>query len=103
MTQQKQGKGLIKKKRGIKEEKSLFNFGEPKYLRKAKRDDDKRDKRQKKEFEKYVKENRERSIEIQTPEVQERMKQNVKDANNRYDTKSKNVSSRGKAAKKKYK
>ncbi|MFH0842016.1 MAG: hypothetical protein V1903_05275 [Bacteroidota bacterium] len=61
-----------------------------------------RDKARRKDSAKYIEENRKRSIEIQTPEVQERMKQNVKDANARYKAKKKTSSSRTRKAGRKY-
>jgi DNA repair exonuclease SbcCD nuclease subunit len=55
-----------------------------------------------KDYEKYVKENRERAIEIQTPEVKERMKQNFRDADARYKAKKKKTASSTRKAGKKY-
>jgi DNA repair exonuclease SbcCD nuclease subunit len=55
-----------------------------------------------KDYEKYVKENRERAIEIQTPEVKERMKQNFRDADARYKAKKKKTVSSTRKAEKKY-
>lgn len=69
---------------------------------KAKKQAEERDKKRKKEGEKYIKENRERSLEIQTPEVRERMKQNVKDANANYKAKKKSNASRTKKAGRRY-
>ncbi|MCX6301132.1 MAG: hypothetical protein NTW82_03020 [Bacteroidia bacterium] len=69
---------------------------------KAQKAADAKDKKRKKDSEKYIKENQKRSIEIQTPEVQERMKQNVKDADARYKDKKKNSTARTKKAGKKY-
>ena len=60
------------------------------------------DRRLKKEYEEFVKENQKRSIEIQTPEVKERMKQNIKNADASYKAKKKHNSSRTKYAGKKY-
>ncbi len=60
------------------------------------------DRRLKKDYEKFVKENQQRSFEIQSPEVKERMKQNKKNANASYKAKKKNNSYRTRNAGKKY-
>ncbi len=75
----------------------------PMSVKKAQRLQAKKEKKLKRDSEKFIKENRKRSLEIQTPEVQKRMKDNIKDANNRYKDKRKNTTSRTKKAKKKYK
>jgi biopolymer transport protein ExbB/TolQ len=69
---------------------------------KAQKQAEAKDKKRRKESDKYIKENQERSLEIQTPEVRERMKQNVKDANARYKAKKKNNASRTKKTGRKY-
>ena len=69
---------------------------------KAQKKAEAKDKARRKDSAKYIEENRKRSIEIQTPEVQERMKQNVKDANARYKAKKKTTSSRTRKAGRKY-
>jgi len=69
---------------------------------KAQKKAEAKDKARRKDSSKYIEENRKRSIEIQTPEVQERMKQNVKDANARYKAKKKTSSSRTRKAGRKY-
>jgi hypothetical protein len=76
---------------------------EPKAAEKAKKKQEAKDKQLKKEYNNFVRKNQKRSIEIQTPAVQERMKQNIKDANARYRNKKKNTSSRTKNAGRKYK
>ena len=53
----------------------------PRYMRKIEREDKKREKQKKKDYIAAIKENKQRSLEIQTPEVRKRMIQNVKDAN----------------------
>jgi len=63
----------------------------------------KKEKKLKRDSENFVKENRKRSLEIQTSGVRERMKQNVKDANTRYKDKKKTNTSRSKKAGRKYK
>jgi len=69
---------------------------------KAQKKAEAKDKARRKDSEKYIEENRKRSIEIQTPEVQERMKQNVKDANARYKARKKTTASRTRKAGRKY-
>ncbi len=52
---------------------------EPRAIGKAKRKQEKNEKRLKKESAEFVKQSRQRSYDIQSPEVQARMKQNEKD------------------------
>lgn len=80
----------------------LFRKGEPKGAVRAKKKQEAKKKKEKKDYANYVKENQKRSIEIQTPEVQERMKQNVKDANSRYKTKKKTNINRTRKTGRKY-
>jgi len=75
----------------------------PMSVKRARRLQAKKEKKLKRDSEKFIKENHERSLEIQTPEVRERMKQNVKDANTRYKNKKKTSTSRTKKAGRKYK
>jgi len=75
----------------------------PMSAKKAQKQAEAKDKSRKQDSEKYIRENRKRSIEIQTPEVQVRMKQNVKDTNARYKARKKNKTSRARKAGKKYK
>lgn len=82
--------------------KKKSKIKKPMSAEKAQKEADAKDKKRKKDSEKYIKENQKRSIEIQTPEVQERMKLNVKDANARYKAKKKNSTTRTKKAGKKY-
>jgi hypothetical protein len=56
----------------------------------------------KKDYDKYVKENQKRSIAIQTPEVKERMKQNLKNSDASYKAKQKHTATRTKKAGRKY-
>lgn len=74
----------------------------PKSVRKVQKKQAANDKKLKKEYDQFVKNNRKRSMEIQTPEVRERMKQNVKDANNRAREKRKNNASQSRKAARKY-
>jgi len=95
----KQTKGAVKsaprkgKKVGIKG---------PKSVKKVQREQAAKDRRKKKDYENYVKENQKRSIEIQTPEVQSRMKQNIKNADNNYKAKKKKNASSTRRAGNKY-
>jgi hypothetical protein len=75
----------------------------PMSVKKAQRLQARKERKLKRDYEKTIKENRKRSLEIQTPEVRERMKQNLKDANSRYKDKRKTNTSRTKKAKRKYK
>ena len=75
----------------------------PMSVKRAQKLQAKKGKKLKRDSEKFIKENRERSLEIQAPEVRERMKQNVKDANTRYKNKKKTSTSRTKKAGRKYK
>ncbi len=74
----------------------------PMSVKKAQRLQALREKKLEREYKRTIKENRKRSLEIQTPEVRERMKQNIKDANARYKNKRKTNTSRTKKVKKKY-
>jgi hypothetical protein len=82
--------------------KKKAKINKPMSAEKAQKQADAKDKKRKQDSKKYIEENRKRSIEIQTPEVQERMKQNIKDANARYKDKKKNSTARTKKAGKKY-
>jgi len=75
----------------------------PMSVKKAQRLQARKEKKLKRDYEKAIKENRERSLEIQTPEVRERMKQNLKNSNTRYKDKRKTNTSRTKKAKRRYK
>jgi hypothetical protein len=74
----------------------------PKAAMKAQKAADKKEKKQDKDYAKFLKYNQKRSIEIQTPEVKARMKQNIKDANASYKAKKKSNSTRTRKAGKKY-
>ncbi|HZL76329.1 MAG TPA: hypothetical protein VFB97_01385 [Bacteroidales bacterium] len=74
----------------------------PKAVEKSKKDQEAKQGKLKKDYGKYVKENQKRSIEIQSPEVKARMKQNIKDADASYKTKHKNSASRTRRAGNKY-
>jgi transcriptional regulator of nitric oxide reductase len=76
---------------------------EPRAVVRAKKKQEAKDRQLKKDYEKFVKDNKKRSFEIQTPEVQERMKQNQKDADAKYKAKKKANTAKTKRAAKKYK
>jgi hypothetical protein len=69
---------------------------------KAKRQQDKKLRKQKRDYGKFVEGSRKRSIEIQTPEVQERMKQNNKNADANYKIKKKKTAAKSRKAGRKY-
>lgn len=87
---------------GASPQKKKSRVKRPVSAQKAQKKAEAKDKQRRKESDRYIEENRKRSVEIQTPEVQERMKQNVKDANAQYKAKKKNNSSRTKKAGRKY-
>ena len=89
------GKSLSKKK--VKKVK------EPGKVTKAKKKQEAKQKQLKKDYAGAVKASRQRSYEIQSPEVKERMKQNEKDAVIREKAKKKRVYNSSKRASKKYK
>jgi hypothetical protein len=74
----------------------------PKAVERAKKEQVNKDKKRKKDYERYVRENQKRSIAIQTPEVQARMKNNIKDADTKYKTKKKKSTSTTRRAANKY-
>jgi hypothetical protein len=75
---------------------------QPRSVLRAKRKQEKNEARLKKDYEKSVKKSQKRTVEIQTPEVQDRMKQNKKDYTARDKGKHKKVKSGTKRARKKY-
>jgi hypothetical protein len=104
---------LLQKNGSRKAEKGLFgkspgrNKGikvkEPRSVLKAKKKQEANDRKLKSDYDKSVKRSQKRTIEIQTPEVQARMKQNQKDSAIRDKTKKKKVKTSTKKAGKKYK
>ncbi|NMC38714.1 MAG: hypothetical protein GYA41_10365 [Bacteroidales bacterium] len=88
------GKSLNNKKVKVKESRSVVR---------AKKKQANAQKRQDKEYTEYVKRNRSRALEIQSPEVRNRMKQNRKDADINYMNKKKKVEKDTRAAARKYK
>ncbi len=87
-------------KNKVKQKKDRY-YG-PKSVKRKQMEQAANDRRLKKDYEKFVKSNQQRSIEIQTPEVKERMKQNVKNADASYKAKKKHNSNRSKQAGRKY-
>ncbi len=79
------------------------NVREPRSVHKAKREQEKNEKRLKKEYAQSVERSKQRSYDIQSPEVKARMKQNQKDTALRNKEKKKKVKESSKKAGKKYK
>jgi cytochrome c biogenesis protein ResB len=75
---------------------------EPRKVLKAKKKQEANDRRLKKAYDKSVKQSQQRTVDIQTPEVQERMKQNKKEYVMRDKDKKKKVKEGSKRAGKKY-
>ena len=92
-------KALFGKTFGRKEKSKIK---EPRSVTKAKRKQEKNEKRLKKESAGYVKQSRKRAYDIQTPEVQSRMKQNEKDTAQRNKEKKKKAKSTTRKAARKY-
>jgi transcriptional regulator of nitric oxide reductase len=88
------GKSLNKKKVKIKESRSIVR---------AKKKQATMQKKQEAEYADYVKKNRSRALEIQSPEVRSRMKQNRKDADIYYKNRKKKVEKNTRTAERKYK
>lgn len=96
---QKQGKGLSGLFSG--KNKNSRSKG-PVTARVSKKKQEANDRKLRKEGAIYVKKNKERSIKIQSPEVQARMKQNVKDSDSKYKARKKSNSTRTRKAGNKY-
>lgn len=88
------GKSLNNKKVKVKESRSVVR---------AKKKQANAQKRQEKEYADFVKKNRSRALEIQSPDVRTRMKQNRKEADTSYKNKKKKVEKDTRAAARKYK
>jgi len=89
------GKSLNKKKQ--------VKVKEPRSVLKAKKKQEANERKLKKDYAASIKRSRKRSIEIQTPEVQARMKQNQIDSKERAKAKKKKLKQSSKKAGKKYK
>jgi hypothetical protein len=85
--QSKQGKGRIQK---------------PLSAKRAKKEQEAKIKKDNKAYAKFVKEGRKHSMDIQTPEVKERMKNNRKDSDSNYKEKRKRNSQNSRKAGRKY-
>jgi hypothetical protein len=75
---------------------------EPRAVLKAKKKQEANDRKLKSDYKKSVKKSQERTIDIQTPEVQVRMKQNRKDTDTRDKSKRKKAKTSSKKAGRKY-
>lgn len=75
---------------------------EPRSVQKARKKQEANDKKLKSDYNKSVIQSRERTLDMQTPEVQERMKKNQKDSEIRDKAKKKKVKTSSKKAGKKY-
>jgi predicted TIM-barrel fold metal-dependent hydrolase len=84
-------------------EKKEVKVKEPRSVLKAKRKQEANDRKLQKEYEKNVKRSQKRAIDIQSPEVQTRMKQNKKDLTKRDKEKKKKVRASTRKAGEKYK
>ena len=93
-------KQLFGKTPGIKKESKVR---EPRSVLKAKRKQEANDRKLKKDYENTIKRSQKRTIDIQTPEVQARMKQNKKDYSKRDREKEKKIRASTKRAGEKYK
>ncbi len=99
-----QDQGTNKK---TKQEKGIFSRisgigNSPQSAGKSKKDQAATKRKQKKDWEKYVKKSQQHTYDIQTPDVKERMKQNKKEIASRDKAKKKNVSRSSKKAGQKY-
>jgi hypothetical protein len=87
---------------GASSKRKKVKVKEPRKVLKAKKKQEANDRRLKNEYDKSVKQSQQRTIDIQTPEVQERMKQNRKDYTARDKDKKKKLKEATKKAGKKY-
>jgi hypothetical protein len=87
----------------IFDKKPGSKVSKPKSVSRIKKEQAKKDKKEKGDYAKSVNGNKKRSYQIQTPEVQTRMKQNQKEITEREKTRKKKVSESTKKARKKYK
>ena len=87
---------------GSHSHRKMIKAKAPGKVLKAKKKQEANDRRLKRDYDKSVKQSQERTVEIQTPEVQARMKQNKKDYTTRDKANQKKVKSATKKAGKKY-
>ena len=99
-TSKKAEKGLFGKSTGRKKE---IKIKEPRKVLKAKRKQESNEKKIKRDYAQFIKKSQQRTYQIQTPEVQARMKQNQKDSAIRDRAKKKNAKTTSKKAARKYK
>ena len=92
-------KGVSKKAPGRKRQ---VKVSEPRSVSKAKRKQKAAERKQDKTYRKQLKDDRERHLEIQSPEVRERLIQNRKEADTNYKLKKKTVASKNKKSARKY-
>jgi hypothetical protein len=83
--------------------KSSGKVQSPKSVSATKKEQEKKKKKEDEDYAKSLKESQKRSVEIQTPDVQERMKQNQKEIKDREKAKKKRTSAQTKKAGRKYK
>ena len=99
-------RAVVKAEKGVSDKssrKSDTKVKEPKAVIKAKKKQEANDKKMKKDYVKSTKASQKRTYDIQTPEVQKRMKQNEKDTNARDKAKKSNNKKTTNKAGKKYK
>jgi hypothetical protein len=82
--------------------RKVLRVKEPRSALKAKRKQERNDRKLQKDYEKTIRQSQKRTIDIQTPEVQSRMKQNKKDYISRDKEKKKKVKSSTRRAGRKY-
>jgi hypothetical protein len=92
-------KQLFGKSHGSRKEAKVK---EPRKVLKAKKKQEANDRRLRNEYDKSVKQSQKRTVDIQTPEVQARMKQNKKDYTRRDRDKKKKIKAASKEARGKY-
>jgi hypothetical protein len=83
--------------------KSSGKVQSPKSVSATKKEQEKKKKKENEDWARSVKESQKRSVNIQTPDVQERMKKNEKEIKEREKTKKKKTASQTKKAGRKYK
>ena len=99
-------RAVVKAEKGVSDKSSrgkTSKVKEPKAVIKAKKKQEANDKKLKKDYEKSTKASQKRTYDIQTPDVQKRMKQNEKDASARDKAKKTKTKKTTKKAGKKYK
>ena len=95
----KQGRNVLKRSPAKKRQ---VRIKEPRVVVKARKKQEADEKKRQRDYNKYLKANRQRSLEIQTPEVRERMKRNIKNANANYKLKKKNIIANNRKSGRKY-